>query len=101
MLIKLFNALNDYMNADQMIRSGGDLNLSGGKAPTSTTDATDVSVIRRAAKNILYTVVNSCAMNGYADGVVWAYTTPWWVFALIALNGVMFIISFAVVTKRF
>lgn len=99
MVITDYN-LKDYMNADQMIRAGGDINLSAGKAPTSTSSATDVTAIRRAAKNVLYTVANSCAMNGYADGIVWGYTTPWWVYMLVVLNGFMFVVAFAVVTKR-
>jgi beta-glucosidase len=92
MVITDYN-LKDYMNTDQMIRAGGDINLSGGKAPTSTTTATDVTAIRRAAKNILYTVANSCAMNGYGEGIVWEYTTPWWVYALTALDAFMIVLT--------
>ena len=92
MVITDYN-LKDYMNADQMIRAGGDLNLSGGKAPSSTTSATDVTAIRRAAKNILYTVANSCAMNGYGDGIVWEYSTPWWVHALTAIDAFLILLS--------
>ncbi len=88
MVITDYN-LKPYMNADDMIRAGGDLNLSGGKTPTSTTSATDVAAIRRATKNILYTVTNSCAMNGFADGIVWAYTIPWWVYLLIVIDVIL------------
>ena len=85
MVITDYN-LKKYMDTDQMIRTGGDLNLSGGKSPSSQTTATDVASIRRATKNILFTVANSCAMNGYGAGVVWGYTTPWWVIWLIVAD---------------
>lgn len=78
-----------------MIRAGGDLNLSAGKSPQQTTSSTDVSCIRRAAKNILYTVANSCAMNGYGKGIVYAYTTPSWVIALLAVDAVIFAVTAA------
>ena len=55
-----------YMNLDKMIRAGGDLNLfqsipSG--SFTAEMNATQVTALRNASKNILYTVVNSNAMN--------------------------------------
>ena len=92
MVITDYN-LKDYMNTDLMIRAGGDINLSGGKKPMSTTTETDVTSIRRAAKNILYTVANSCAMNGYGEGIVWGYTTPWWIYALTALDAFMILLT--------
>ena len=82
--------LKSYMDTDQMIRAGGDLNLSAGKSPTSVTTPTDISCIRRAAKNILYTVANSCAMNGYGADVVWGYTTPVWVVWIIVADCIIF-----------
>ncbi len=82
--------LKTYMDTDQMIRAGGDLNLSAGKAPTSVSTATDISCVRRAAKNILFTVANSCAMNGYGPDVEWGYTTPTWVIWLIVGDCVLF-----------
>ena len=99
MVITDYN-LKDYMNTDQMIRAGGDINLSGGKEPASSTTATDVTAIRRAAKNILYTVANSCAMNGYGDGVVWGYTTPWWVYTLYAIDGFLLLLSLVLFIKK-
>ena len=94
MVITDFN-LKKYMDTDQMIRAGGDLNLSAGKSPQQTTSSTDVTCIRRAAKNILYTVANSCAMNGYGKGIVYAYTTPSWVIALLAVDAVIFAVTAA------
>ena len=81
--------LQAYMNLDQMIRAGGDLNLSQAKSLRSYDSATAVSAIRQAAKNILYTVANSNAMNGMGEGNVWGYARPiwfivmWTVFAVI------------------
>lgn len=85
--------LKTYMNTDQMLRAGGDLNLSSSKAPTSTTTATDIAAIRRATKNILFTVANSCAMNGFGEGVIWGYTTPRWIIWLIVINIVLLIVT--------
>ncbi len=70
--------VNAYMDADQMIRAGGDLNLIGDKAPKKVSTATGLAAVRRAAKNILYTVANSNAMNGRGAGVVWGYAMPVW-----------------------
>ncbi|MCH5351322.1 MAG: glycoside hydrolase family 3 C-terminal domain-containing protein [Clostridiales bacterium] len=84
MVITDFN-VNAYMDADQMIRAGGDLNLIGDKAPKSVSSATGVAAVRRAAKNILYTVANSNAMNGHGDGVVWGFAMPLWEIWVIIL----------------
>lgn len=89
MVITDFN-LKPYMNVDQMLRAGGDLNLSPDKGPSSSTTATDISVLRQAAKNILFTVAGSNAMNGNGANVIWGYTIPWWVIWLIIANCVIF-----------
>ncbi len=58
-----------FMTADAMIRAGGDLVLSAGKAePRQVTasagdEATHLMAIRQATKNILYAVANSNAMQ--------------------------------------
>lgn len=85
MVICDFNT-NSYMDCEQMIYAGGDLNLA------STTnrmwdsydagDAGDVTMLRRAAKNILDTVANSNAMNGRVIG----YRLPLWVTVMIAVD---------------
>jgi len=90
MVITDFN-LKNYMNTDQMIRAGGDLNLCAEKRPSSMSSATDVTAMRRAVKNILFTVANSCAMNGFGADIVWGYTVPWWVIWLIIAEGIILI----------
>ena len=88
-----FVTTEPYMNEDQMIRAGGDLSLCAYGPPAETTTATSVASLRRATKNILYTVANSNAMNGMGAGVVWAYRAPWWVTALYAVCGVMAVLT--------
>ncbi|MFU8785788.1 MAG: glycoside hydrolase family 3 N-terminal domain-containing protein [Candidatus Izemoplasmataceae bacterium] len=77
-------ALNRYLNEEQMIRAGGDLALTqGGKIPNyDDPSPTQVSVIRQATKNILYTVVNSNAMNLNVIG----YRPPLWTQVLLGVN---------------
>lgn len=59
---------NGFMSADKMVRAGNDLWLGGSGFSarcdiTPTGNATHVAAMRRAAKSVLYTVVNSNAMN--------------------------------------
>ena len=62
-----YNQLGDYMNNRQMIYAGGDLNLCTEKSRMwndyDKKSAADVTVLRMAAKNILYSVASSNAMN--------------------------------------
>lgn len=83
--------LTPYMNVDQMIRAGGDINLSQSKSLSSITGATSVTAIRKAAKNILYTVANSNAMNGFGKGVRYAYAAPIWFATLWSCVGCLLI----------
>ena len=67
MVISDFNAGTSYMSPDAMIRAGGDLNLcQDGKPSTSEAKltATQATLIRQSAKNALYVIANSSAMNG-------------------------------------
>ncbi len=92
MVISDYNLSNAYMHPDQMIRAGGDLNLSQDYKPSSSasrdgmTDALQVKALRKATKNILYTIANSNAMNGMGEGVVWKTTMAKWKVALICVN---------------
>ena len=49
-------------------------------------NASHLVALRKAVKNILYTVSRSNAMNGMGNGVEYAYVMPYWQLALIALN---------------
>ncbi len=92
MVISDYNLSNAYMHPDQMIRAGGDLNLSQDYKPSSAatkdgmTDELQIKALRQATKNILYTVANSNAMNGMGEGVVWVATMAKWKVALICVN---------------
>ncbi len=92
MVISDYNIANVYMHPDQMIRAGGDLNLSQDYKPSASaskdgmTDELQVKALRQATKNILYTVANSNAMNGMGEGVVWTSTMAKWKVALICVN---------------
>ena len=94
MVITDFITNESYMNEDQMIRAGGDLSLCADGAPSSVRTATEIAAVRRAAKNILYTVANSNAMNGMGDGVIWAYRAPWWETLLYVVSVVLVIVTF-------
>ena len=69
---------NGYMNPKQMIYAGGDLNLAtmadNRWTKYSADSAEDVNVLRKASKNILYTVSLSNAMNLKAE----YYLLPMW-----------------------
>lgn len=73
-----------YLNIEQMLRAGGDLYLSQGlKVPnTSNITETQATNLRRATKNILFTVANSNAMNNHITG----YKLPVWQVLLITLD---------------
>ena len=77
-----------YMDTNQMLSAGGDLMMNTlGKAPSKQSDPATVAAMRQAAKNILYMVVNSHAMNGISGKVVSAM--PTWVKITIAIDVVV------------
>lgn len=89
-------SMNRYTYVDQMIRAGGDLFLSQDpKSFSKDDDATQLTLLRQAAKNILYVTANSNAMSVVTDG----YKNPIWytwviagdlvIVALLALWGVL------------
>ena len=92
MVISDYNLSIPYMHPDQMIRAGGDLNLSQDYKPSASvsgdgkTDEVQLAALKLATKNILYTVANSNAMNGMGEGVVWVTTMAKWKVALICVN---------------
>ena len=89
-----------FMNIDQMIRAGGDLNLLQGGNQISRTGehytATTIMRMRDAVHNILYVTVRSNAMNGWGDGVVWGEALPMWQIFVILFNVLLFVGLFLV-----
>lgn len=75
-----------YMSSKQMAYAGGDLNLNNQGQyqwnDFSETSIADVTVLRNSAKNILYTVVNSNAMNRE----IARYRLPLWEELLISFD---------------
>ena len=68
-------SMNRYTYVDLMIRAGGDLFLTqDSKVFNQPDDATQVTLLRQATKNILYAVANSNAMSIETDG----YNPPIW-----------------------
>lgn len=68
-------SMNRYTYVDMMIRAGGDLFLTqDSKIFTMEDDATQVRLLRQAAKNILYVTANSNVMSVVVDG----YKAPLW-----------------------
>lgn len=72
--------LYPYMYTDQGIAAGSDLMLTFESMKTieDATSATAVSNLRKSAHRILYTVVNSNAMNGIVPGTIISYTMSTW-----------------------
>ncbi len=83
--------LYDYMYTNQGIDAGSDLMLTFDAMKTieDSKSATAVSNLRKATKNILYTVANSNAMNGIAPGTIISYTTAPWQTGLYVFDGVV------------
>lgn len=76
-------SLNTYTHVDEMIRAGGDLFLTQDvKTFSMADDATQVTLLRHATKNILYSVVNSNAMSIEVDG----YLMPVWMIVMMAVD---------------
>ena len=94
--------LYDFMPVDQMIRAGGDLNLVQpgpfGGVPSLRSQhitPTHVGRMRDATHSILYTVVQSNAMNGIGQGVTIRMSMPMWRVLLLVGNILLFV-GFAV-----
>lgn len=82
-------SLNTYTHSDEMIRAGGDLFLTQDvKSFSRDDDATQITALRNATKNILYTVVNSNAMSITSDG----YLRPLWQDVMFAIDAAIVIL---------
>lgn len=87
MVICDFNTGADYMDVDQMVQAGGDLNLAQDIKPSiEGASETQKQALRTATKNILYVISHSNAMNGHGEGVTYSY-------GLAAWEKVMFLID--------
>ena len=88
-----YNTHPEYMDPNQMIRAGGSLNLFQDMQPAtsgSMVNATHRYAMRKAAHDVLYTVANSCAMNGSGAGVKYGYSLAYWKIILISVNAATF-----------
>lgn len=86
MVISDYNENSSYMDSKQMIYAGGDLNLCSNKAKMwssyDSKSAADVTVLRMATKNILYTTANSNMINSFN----YKYAMAIWKILLIVLD---------------
>lgn len=76
-IVSDFNNNNEYANAEQMVYAGGDLHLFTVNSKwwdPDTSDATDMTILRLATKNILFAVANSNITNADVVG----YRLPVW-----------------------
>jgi beta-glucosidase len=86
MVISDFNT-GSHMDSKQMAYAGGDLNLQnlGQEWNPRKSSVDDMSVLRLTAKNILYTVSKSNAMNNEILG----YRAPLWVVGLWSIDAIV------------
>lgn len=88
LVISDFN-LYDYMDSDQGVRAGTDLQLTWTDWKPNFADPSNVTTrqaIRTAYKNMCYTVANSNRMQGVAPGSVIVYGLAWWQIAIIVFD---------------
>ncbi len=87
--------LYGYMDPDQGMRAGTDMQLTWASMKDSifggnikdTSSATGRIAIRKAIKNMCYTVTNSNAMNGIAPGTTISYTmSPWKIWMIVGVS---------------
>jgi beta-glucosidase len=72
-----FNTVPQYMNGNQMAYAGGDINLQtvgGGTFDCDPSETGDAVILLQAAKDIMYALVNTNAMNG----VIIGWIAPSW-----------------------
>ncbi len=88
-VISDYNENSSYMDPKQMIYAGGDLNLCSNRARMwsdyDSGSAADVTVLRRAAKNVLYTTMNSNMINSFN----YRYAMAYWKMGLIIADCVV------------
>ncbi len=87
-VISDFASGQSHMNLEQQLYAGGDLWLDT-IAPTKffdSNDPLDVYVLQEAMKHVLYTVVNSNALNGIGSDTVVETSTAYWRIALTVVD---------------
>lgn len=91
--------LYDYMAPDQGVRAGSDLMLTFTpmKSMQDSASAAAVANLRKSMHNILYTVVNSNAMNGLVPGSTIIRHMPTWRVVQIVADIVLAILMAAAV----
>jgi beta-glucosidase len=86
LVISDYKTSNAYMDSKQMLYAGNDLILTSTQFymwnDASSTSVEDMVVLRKAVKNILYTVANSNSVNVTITG----YNMEWWMATLIAVD---------------
>ena len=88
LVISDFN-LYQYMDSDQGVRAGTDLQLTWVANKANYADASDATTrqaIRKAYKNMCYTVANSNRMQDVAPGSLIVYGMAWWQISIIVFD---------------
>ncbi|MEE1109518.1 MAG: glycoside hydrolase family 3 N-terminal domain-containing protein [Lachnospiraceae bacterium] len=109
MSITDFSGLSNYMDVADGLIGGSDIwdspmpMIHTAAAGQMAGDPYMVTEMREAMHNILYTVVNSNAMNGWTSDTHIAPNTPWWqlaIYGVIALFGVLTVLSAVMLAKN-
>ena len=99
MCITDFSGSSQYMDLVDGLIAGSDIwdspmpKIHTTKAANYENDAYIVTQMRNAMHHILYTVVNSNAMNGWASTDTLKTVTPWWQTAIYALIAVLAVLT--------
>lgn len=97
----MFSAINDkYSNVEYMLMAGGNLpdgNLKEGQRLEGYESGYGelAQYMRESAHYILYTVLHSNAMNGYAIGTVVIPVTPGWIIAVTVVDIILGVLTVA------
>ena len=99
MCITDYSGSSQYMDLVDGLIAGSDIwdsptpKIHTTKAANYENDAYIVTQMRNAMHHILYTVVNSNAMNGWASTDTLKTITPWWQTAIYALIAVLAVLT--------
>ena len=99
MCITDYSGSSQYMDLVDGLIAGSDIwdsptpKIHTTKAANYENDAYIVTQMRNAMHHILYTVVNSNAMNGWSSTDTLKTITPWWQTAIYALIAVLAVLT--------